>query len=516
MTGQAQDTRRIARNTLMLYARMLLLMLVGLYTSRVYIGTLGEVDYGIYNVVGGLVGMFSIISGTLSAAISRFLTYELGKGDIDKLKRIFCTAVNIQIIFAISIIVLAETFGMWFLDTHMNIPDGRMPSARWVFHFSVLSFSINLISVPYNASIVAHEKMSAFAAISILEAVMKLVIAFLITVSPIDRLVFFSILTMSVSVLVRIVYGIYCRAHFEECTYSLVLDRSLMKKMFGFAGWNFIGTLSGILRDEGGNILINIFFGPAVNAARAISQQINSAVLSFTGSFMTALNPQITKSYAVGETGQMMRLVFNGARFSYYLMLVLALPLMLNMNYILSLWLKDVPEHTAAFGILALVFAMSETLSNPLITAMLATGNIRNYQIVVGGLQLLNLPVSYLLLKSGLAPETVLAVAIVLSQICLAARLIMLRGMIGLDIKAYLKSVYCNVAAVTLACTLPLILIQQYIPAGLWGLLASVAISLVLSGLSVFFIGCRRHERRKILAWTSDFIYRLLTKFKTR
>ena len=514
--GDTSDNRRIARNTLLLYGRMLLLMLVGLYTSRVYIGTLGEVDYGIYNVVGGLVGMFSIISGTLSAAISRFLTYELGKGDMAKLKAVFCTAVNIQIIFAISIIVLAEIFGLWFLDTQMNIPAERLPAARWVFHFSVLSFSISIISVPYNASIVAHEKMSAFAAISILEAVMKLVIAFLITISPIDRLVFFSILTMAVSILVRIVYGIYCRSHFEECTYSLVLDKPLMKKMFSFAGWNFIGTTSGILRDEGGNILMNIFFGPAVNAARAISQQINSAVLNFTGSFMTALNPQITKSYAARETAQMMRLVFNGARFSYYLMLILALPLMLNMDYILSIWLKEVPDHTAAFGILALVFAMSETLSNPLITAMLATGNIRNYQIVVGGLQLLNVPVSYVLLKAGWAPETVLAVAIVLSQICLAARLVMLRGMIGLDVKAYLKSVYCNVAAVTLVGALPMILLQKYIPSGFLGLIASCAASLLLSGLSVFFVGCSRHERKKILSWTSAFISRLSSKLRTR
>lgn len=275
-----------------------------------------------------------------------------------------------------------------------------------------MTFAINLISVPYNASIIAHERMSAFAYISILEAIGKLAIAFLIVISPMDKLVFYAILMCAVALIVRVAYGVYCKKHFEECTYHFIFDKELLKRMFGFAGWNFIGATSAVLRDQGGNVVINLFCGPAVNAARGIAFQVNNAISGFVTNFMTALNPQITKSYAAGDKDYMMTLIYQGARLSFYMLLLLSLPVLVNTHYILSLWLKIVPDHAVLFMQLVLVFAMSESISNPLITAMLATGKIRNYQLVVGGLQMMNLPVSYVFLRIGMFPEVVIVVAI--------------------------------------------------------------------------------------------------------
>ena len=337
MTDTSANNKRIAKNTLLLYFRMLFMMAVSLYTSRVVLNALGVEDFGIYNVVGGVVAMFSMLSGSLSAAITRFITYELGKGNQENLKKIFSSSVTIQIGLAILIIVVAEAIGVWFLNMKMNIPDVRITAANWVFQFSILTFAVNLISVPYNASIIAHERMSAFAYISILEAIGKLAIVFLIVISPMDKLIFYAILMCAVALIVRLAYGVYCKRHFEECTYHFIFDRDLLKHMFGFAGWNFIGATSAVLRDQGGNVVINLFCGPAANAARGIAFQVNNAISGFVTNFMTALNPQITKSYAAGDRKYMMTLIFQGARLSFYMLLLLSLPVLINTHYILSL-----------------------------------------------------------------------------------------------------------------------------------------------------------------------------------
>lgn len=484
-------------------------MLVSLYTSRVVLNALGVEDFGIYNVVGGVVSMFSILSGSLSAAITRFITYELGTGNQENLKKIFSSAVTIQFCLATLVLLLAETVGMWFLNVKMNIPEARMTAANWVLQFSILTFAINLVSVPYNASIIAHERMSAFAYISILEAAGKLGIAFLIGISPMDRLVFYAILMCAVALVVRLAYGIYCKKHFEECTYQFILDKDLLKRMFGFAGWNFIGASSAVLRDQGGNVVINLFCGPAVNAARGIAFQVNNAIHGFVANFMTALNPQITKSYASGDYGYMMTLIFQGARLSYYMLLALSLPVLINTHYILCLWLKIVPEHTVLFVQLVLVFAMSESISGPLITAMLATGKIRNYQLVVGGLQMMNLPVSYVLLRMGLFPEIVMVVAIFISQCCLVARLLMLRGMIGLSIRRYLKKVYWNVLVVTTVASVPSFQIANKLEESFGNFILSVLIAVFCTGLSIFYIGCNRTERVLVKDKFVKMIYKL-------
>ena len=495
MSDSSANNKRIAKNTLLLYFRMLFLMLVSLYTSRVVLNALGVEDFGIYNVVGGVVAMFSMLSGSLSAAITRFITYELGTGNRENLKKIFSSAVTIQIGLAVVIILLAEAIGVWFLNVKMNIPEARMAAANWVFQFSILTFVINLISIPYNACIIAHERMSAFAYISILEAIGKLAIAYLITVSPIDRLIFYALLMCVVAILIRLVYGYYCKKHFEECTYHFLWNKDLLKRMFGFAGWNLIGASSAVLRDQGGNVVINLFCGPAVNAARGIAFQVNTAIHSFVTNFMTALNPQIIKSYAIGEREYMMTLIFQGARLSFYLLLLLSLPVLMNTHYILALWLKTVPEHAVAFVQLVLIFGMSEALSQPLITAMLATGKIRNYQLIVGGIQMMNLPFSYILLKKGIFPEIVIIVAIIFSQFCLIARLLMLRYMISLSIREYLKKVYINVLIVTVLSSIIPIMVTYNTEELFVSFIVSILITFISTVVTIYYVGCTNQER---------------------
>lgn len=508
MSNTTENNKRIAKNTLLLYFRMLFLMAVSLYTSRVVLNALGIEDFGIYNVVGGVVAMFSVLSGSLSAAISRFITYELGKGNQENLNKIFSSAVTIQLGLAGIIILLAETIGIWFLNVKMNIPEVRMEAANWVFQFSILTFAINLISVPYNASIIAHEKMSAFAYISILEAVGKLFIAYLITITPMDKLIFYAILMCVVALIVRFTYGNYCKRHFCECTYHFIWDKQLLKSMFSFAGWNFIGASSAVLRDQGGNVVINLFCGPAVNAARGIAFQVNNAVNQFVVNFMTALNPQITKSYAAGDKGYMMTLIFQGARLSFYMLLLLSLPILVNTHYILALWLKIVPEHAVLFVQLILIFALSESISQPLITAMLATGKIRNYQIIVGGLQMMNLPISYILLRLGYFPEVVIVIAICISQCCLAARLILLRGMIGLSITKYLKNVYLNIIVVSIIAVILPLISAYYIKESFSNFIFISLIAVICTFSSIYFIGCNNQER--------EFIHQKLGTIKSK
>ena len=509
-TTYSENTKRIAKNTLMLYCRMLFSMLVSLYTSRVILNALGVEDFGIQNVVGGVVGMFSILSGSLSAAISRFLTFELGRGDKERLAKVFSTSLVVQVILAIAIVLLMETIGLWFLNHKMVIPDGRMFAANWLFQLSVIGFVIGLISVPYNASIISHEHMSTFAYIGMADVVAKLLIVLIIANLPVgaDRLIFYATLLSIEGLMFQGFYWRYCRKHFEECRFRLQLEKPLLKEMTGFAGWNFIGASSAVLRDQGGNVVLNLFWGPTLNAARGIAQQVSNAVGGFVGNFMTALNPQITKSYASGDKEYLMKLIFRAARFSFYLLFILSLPVFFNTNYLINLWLGRVPEHVVLYVRLILIFSLCETVSSPLITVMLATGNIRNYQIVVGGLQMLNLPISYILLRMGFFPEIIVVVAIALSICCLVARLIMLRGMIGLPVRSYIRGVLFNLLVVTtIAMILPGVVSFVYSDTFLY-FVSSCFVCVLSAALSIYLLGCSSGERIFVKEKAMQFIAR--------
>ena len=490
MSDTSQNNKRIAKNTLLLYFRMLFMMAVNLYTSRVVLHVLGIEDFGIYNVVGGVVAMFSVISGSLSAAISRFITYELGKGDKDKLIRIFSSSVTIQLGLGLIILILAEIIGVWFLNVKMSIPENRMYAANWVFQLSILTFIINLISVPYNAAIIAHEKMSAFAYISILEVVAKLIIVYMLLLSPIDKLIFYAILMASVALIIRFVYGFYCKRNFEECTYHFILDKELLKKMFGFAGWNFIGTSAGVLRTQGINILLNIYFDPIVNAARGVAVQVNNAVSSFSTNFLMAVNPQIIKSYSKQDIERAYMLAMCGARFSFLLLSAISLPIICETDYILKLWLKIVPDYSVTFVRLTLILTIIEVVSLPLVTLQQATGKIRNYQIVVGTLHMVNFPVSFVFLHFGFKPEVVYFVAISLAVISLYARLYMLKRVVDISIMKFNEEVVIRVVLVALFMFLSLFVVEKYTHESFFGIILSLLIAMILSIL----IGLKKQE----------------------
>lgn len=489
---------------------MLLLMVVSLYTSRVVLNALGVEDFGIYNVVGGVVAMFSVISGSLSAAISRFITFELGRGDSAGLKKTFSAAVTIQLILSLVIVVLIDTVGVWFLNAKMTIPADRLAAANWVLQFSIVTFVINLISVPYNATIIAHERMSAFAYISIFEAAGKLAIAFLITAFPIDRLMFYAILMCVVAVSVRLMYGYYCKKHFTECVYSFYWDKNLLKRMFGFAGWQFFGSGSYILMTQGVNILLNIFYGPVVNAARGIAVQVDGVVQQFVNNFTTAINPQITKSYAANDNEYMFNLIYSGAKYSFFLVLLMSVPIILETETILYLWLKNVPEHTVSFLRLILAIELLYVLSNTMMTAMLATGRIKKYQIIVGGTGMLVFPLSWIFFKFGFAPEVAFVIQFIIFVVQLIYRLFLLHSMIGMPVKDFIHKVIIRAMVVAFISFLIPSFIHYFINCdGIFKLILVVIISLLSTIVTIYYAGLTDNEKNfAYKAIKSKFIHK--------
>ena len=459
MTTQTSDNnKRIAKNTLLLYFRMLFMMVIGLYTSRVILDKLGEVDFGIYNVVGGFVTMFSIISGAMTSATQRFLSFEIGKGKKGNVKGIFSTMIYIHLFLALIVLVVGEVVGVWFLNSHMNFPTDRYEAANWVFQLSLLVFILNIINVPYNGALIAYEKMSAFAYFSIFDAVFKLAICYVITLTPFDKLIVYAVLMAFIQILLLVMYFAYCRVKFSECRFTGKFNKEYGKNVGSFVGWNLIGSFSGVAKEQGVNVVLNMFFGPAVNAARGIAYQVLSKLNGFVSNFQMALNPQIIKSYASGERENMYKLVFRGAKLSYLLLLTLSLPVVIEAPLILGLWLKKVPDYTVIFLQITIFTALLNTLSNPLVISMHASGKVRDYQIVVGGLSLLTLPIVYVALKMGAEPYWAMIIAFIVELVCHFARLYMLVRSIQFPMVEFLKDVTLMVYVITaLSMILPIL-----------------------------------------------------------
>jgi len=481
---------------------------VSLYTSRVILNTLGVSDFGIYNVVGGLVTMFILVSGSLSSASQRFISFELGKKEDRNLRNVFSTTVTVHILLAIIVLILSESIGLWFLNTHMNIDPSRMYATNWVYQCSLFAFLISLISTPYNAAIIAHERMKTFAFVGIGEVVLKLIFVLLLPFMPFDKLITFSILIMVIAIIVRFIYTYYCKKNLKDCTFAFSWDRSLFRSIAGFAGWNFIGVSSSVLLTQGVSILLNIFCGVLVNAAQGVASQVQHSVTGFITNFMTALNPQITKSYASNDHNYMMNLVFQGARYSFYLMLIFSLPILIETEAILKLWLKIVPDYAVVFIRLTLILSISQTLSQTLITAMLATGKIKVYQIIVGGLQMLGFPLSYLVLRFGFSPQSTIVVAIIISFSCLGARLILLRGMIKLSVKQYLIRVLLNTVLVAMISAVIPLLVYYFMNIGLLRLFCICSVSILSTMVAIYTVGISSKER--------TFVHRKLFELRTK
>lgn len=511
MADHSANNRRIAKNTLMLYVRMLFGMLVSLYTSRVLLNALGVEDYGISGAVGGFVSMFSLISASLSSSVSRFLTFELGTGNKEKLSRVFSTSILIQIALSLIVILLSETVGIWFLHHKMTIPPDRMHAAEIVFQASIVSFIFGLLAVPFSASIISHERMGAFAFLGIFEIIVRLLIVIFIAYSSwvSDRLITCSVLLMLLGLTMQTIYLFYCRRSFEECRITFLFDRKIFKEMGAFATWNFIGCTASLLKDQGVNLLYNVFVGPVLNAARGIATSVNNAVTSFASNFMTALNPQITKLYAAGDLEYTHSLVERGSRFSFYIILFFAVPILLETEFILGIWLGNFPEHSIDFVRLVLMMSLISTLSNTLINLQTATGKIRNYQIVVGGILLLNFPLSYLCLKLGMQPEATYIVAIIVDVACLFARLLFLRKMAGLSMSHFIRYVLVNVTMVTVVAVILPFLLHISMPFGWQRFLTVGFVSVVTVLLSVLYIGCAADERHFIIGKVRTIIDRI-------
>lgn len=492
----SNNNTRIAKNSLLLYVRMLFTMAVSLFTSRVILNTLGVEDYGIYNVVGGIVTMFSVLSGSLSASISRFITFELGKGNFERLKTIFSTGVNIQIGMSVLIIAISEVVGIWFLNTKMNIPPERMLAANWVFQCAIFTFVLNLLSVPYNAAIIAHEKMSAFAYISVIEVTLKLIIVYMLLISPFDRLGTYAVLLLLVGAVIRFIYGYYCKRHFEECTYHFVIDRPILKEMTGFAGWNFFGNGAYMLNTQGVNILMNLYFGVAVNAARGIATQVDVALKQFVNNFTTAVNPQITKSYAQGDLGYMHKLVCRSAKFSAFLMMFFAIPIILETQSILTIWLKTVPEYAAVFLQLIIISSFVDTvLANSLVTSMFATGNIKRYQVIVTIVGCLVFPFSWIAFKLGYPPKISYILYFIIYTILLGVRLYLLKDMVKLPAMMYVRDVLYRVLPIMgISFMIPMV-IRFSMQEGWKRLVLLCLVSTIVTAIVEFRIGLTKDER---------------------
>lgn len=505
------NNKRVAKNTLFLYFRMILIMLVTLYTSRVVLAQLGIKDYGIYNVVGGVVTMFAFLNNCMTTSTQRFMTFELGKGNMPRLKDVFAVSLNIHIGIGIAIVVLAETIGLWFVNYKLVIPADRLVAANWVFQFAILSFCVNVIQVPYNAVLIAHEKMSVYAYISIIEAFLKLGIVYLLSISPFDKLIVYGVLIFAVQLLIRCIYQIYCRRHYEESRFRLFWNKKLYQEMSGFAGWNLFGSLAWMLRDQGLNIVLNLFFGPVINAARGVAAQVSNAVMNFISNFQVALNPQITKNYANGNITEMEKLTYLGIKFSYIILFFLAFPLSLNINYVLHLWLVEVPDYSALFIILIMVDSMVGNLFGvPLMTSLSATGKIRNYQIVVSMIILLIVPVGYVALRLGCDAPSVFYITIVFTAISGFARFLFCRKQIGYSLRTMTKSVLLPVFGMTVvALPLPIFIKFEYFKTDtLVSFVLLCLISVLMTFVAAWFVGLNATEKSKLLAMVKSKIHK--------
>ena len=499
MSASAANNKRIAKNTMLLYVRMLLIMAIQLYASRVILNTLGIDDYGLYNVVGGVVTLFAFLDSAMVSSSQRYLTFALGTGDSNQLRRVFTTSVEIHAMIALIVMVLGETVGLWFFYNKLVIPPDRVYAAMWVFQLSIAAMMVQIMSAPYNAMIIAHERMGIFAAISIIEAVMKLLILYLLVIWDIDKLILYAVLILLTQLFIRALYTGYCRRKIPESRLMRVFDKPLVKEMTGFAGWSLLGNFAAVMYDTGLNILLNMFFGPAVNAARAVSIQVESAIHRFASGFQTAVNPQITKLYAQNDKGELFKLIFRSSKFTFFLLLVLMLPIAVAAEPILTLWLKIVPDHTVGFMRLLFCVTIVNSMSNPLTTSAAATGRIKTYQIVLSLILLSIVPISWVALKAGAAPMSVFIVMLAVCILSFIVRLFFIRNMIGLPISQYSLHVLlpCLFAG---GCSVALSILAAWLLQGvtLWWIyscIISVAVTIPL----IFLLGLSGSERAFLL-----------------
>lgn len=413
MQEEISSNQRIAKNTILLYGRMIVMTFIGLFTTRVILNALGVSDLGLMNVAGSVVGMFTFLNATMISGTQRFITYGIGEGNTEKLKKVFSSAMTLHLAIAVTITILCETVGLWYLYNHLNCEPGRFDAAMWCYQLSVCSMFISMLQIPFNSALVAHEHMGMYAYMSIYDAVAKLLAAYLIMIVPFDRLIFYSTLSFIISLIPTFIYNWYCRKHFTECAFRFGFDKPIFKDMLSFSGWNTIGCMADMGRGTGINLVLNAFYGTVVNGARGIAVQANNWVYKFVDSFMIAMRPQVTKSYAARDYNRMADLVCNGSCYGSYLYMFLGIPLFIEIEWVLGLWLGQCPEHTAAFLRIIMIQLLLQTMGHLTGIAMQATGKMKTVNLSVGIILLSILPIGYLFARLGYSSEVVLAVCVI-------------------------------------------------------------------------------------------------------
>lgn len=491
------NNKRIAQNTIVLYVRMIFMVIVSLYTSRIVLRTLGVEDFGIYNIAGGIVVLFSFLNSAMISSTQRFLNFELGKKNEAEAARIFSMSINAHVGIMILLFVLSETVGLCFLNTYIQVPPSRVYAMNWVYQMSVLGACLSVIRTPYNAAIIAYEKMSTYAYISIVEVILKLGIVYLLLIIAVDHLIVYSVLTMVVIGLITLCYIFYCLNHFKICHYKYSWDAVLFKRLIGFSGWSLYGSFANMAASQGLNILQNIFFGVSINAAMGIANQVNTAIYNFSSNFQTAFNPQIVKSYAADDRDYFMSLIFKTSKYSFFLLFVLSLPVLICCDRVLAFWLGDVPDHAVEFCRLMILFSLVDGISAPLWMSVQATGRIRNYQIIMGVIIFSNLPLSYIVLQAGANPEAVLVIRVLLNILSFFVRIIYLRKAIALPARKYITTVLFPCLGVAIVA-FPLPFLSYHLVDGFNGLIVSLLLAIFLSAFFVYRIGMNRQERSAI------------------
>lgn len=492
------NNKRIAKNTLFLFVRMFFTMGVSLYTSRVVLNTLGVEDYGVYNIVGGIVTLFSFFNSAMTSATQRFLAFDIGKNDLQQLKKTFNATLNIHICISILVFILAETIGLWFVNYKLNLPLDRMTAVNWVYQFSVFTFLLGIVQVPYDALIIAREKMDIYAYMSFVEVILKLIIVYLLVVFAFDKLILYAGLLFLVSFIVRMGHKYYCKRYYKESKYQFYFDKSFYKVLLSYSGWNLFGGIAAIARGQGANILLNLFFGTLLNAAYGISMQVQGTVQAFVTNFQMAVNPQIIKQYAVGNKEQCLNLIFQSAKFSYFLLFIIACPIICNIDFILELWLKTPPKYTNTFVVLCLINLLIDCISGPLMIGAQATGNIKWYQIIVGTLVFLNLPIAYFLLKIYKTPELVYYTSIIISCLSFLFRIYFLQKCLNLSISLFFKQVIFRIILVSITSITGFLFIDSFIffeNEFILIVIKSIVLTTIIIA-AIFFLGISNDERK--------------------
>lgn len=489
------NSKRIAKNTLFLYIRMAVLMIVTLFTSRIVLDKLGVEDFGIYNVVGGVAAVFTFFSSSLANATQRFLNIELGKGNIEGARNIFSQHLAIYLFLVIGMVVLAETVGLWLVHHKLVIAPERMSAALWTYQFAVLALCVSFIGIVFNSAIIAHEDMRIYSYVGIADAFLRLTIAYAISVVEFDRLVTYSILLLLVALCVQGSYAIYALRRYKECQLCFSYDKDGMWSTFNFISWNVVGTVIFLLKDQGVNILLNLFFGPVVNAARAVSFQVSAAISNFSNNFYMSVQPQIVKSYAAGERAYLNTLFLNSTKYSLFLMWLFCLPVMLEIVVILNLWLKEVPQGTEIFTRWVLADALLSTMTAPAWTVVLAVGRLKKYTLLCNGCLLLIFPLSYLFLSLGYGPVSVFVITFVVRILQVISSILFANTYIHFGISAYFKRVIYPVICVYLLSGSVSLLVWKQVGNGFLALFAVCVVTFLSTVVAVYYIGLDKSER---------------------